>query len=332
MAASDLLIAVDGGQTATKALVATRSGEVLAAGRGGPSDHFHIEGGVENNRRAIRGAIVSALAAAGAEAQHVVAVGLGHTGAPAEGQQNSTIAAIVREVVDPPAISINPDYVTNLAGASGGRPGVVVIAGGGAISYGLTADGRSALAGGYGFLLGDEGSAFKIGIAAIAAAARMQDRRGEPTALQSIVEQYFDIPTIRTITRVVYNAGFSRERISLLAPHVACAADQGDRAAIRILDEAGRELTQTGLGVIRQLYAPHDPVDVYMTGGVFSAGQYLLESFCLALEEGWPAAKPREPRFPPAVGGLIQAARAIGIAADEAWLARVAASLPRVLS
>jgi N-acetylglucosamine kinase-like BadF-type ATPase len=332
MAAPNLLIAIDGGQTATKALAATREGEVLAAGRGGPSDHFHIEGGVEKNRRAIQGAIVSALAAAGSEAHQVVAVGLGLTGAPTGGQQNPIIESIVREVVEPVALSINPDYVTNLAGASGGRPGVVLIAGGGAISYGLTADGRSALAGGYGFLLGDEGSAFKIGIAAISAAARAQDRRGEPTALQAIVEQHFDIPTIRNIPRVVYNAGFSRDRISLLAPRVARAADQGDLAAIRILDEAGNELALTGLGVIRQLFSPGEPVDVYMTGGVFSAGHFLREPFRLALKEGWPTAEPKEPRFPPAVGGLILAARAIDVEVDEPWLSRVEASLPKVVS
>ena len=72
--------------------------------------------------------------------------------------------------------------MTNLAGASGGDPGVVLIAGGGSIGFGVTADGREALAGGFGYLLGDEGSAFDIGLRAIAAACRAEDRRGEPTS------------------------------------------------------------------------------------------------------------------------------------------------------
>lgn len=325
--ALDLLVAVDGGQTATKALVARRDGAVLGSGRGGPSDHFHIEGGVEKNRVAIHGAVSSALAAAGATTDHVLAIGLGLTGAPTGGAQHPVIHGIVRELFDPPHIVITPDYVTNLAGASGGRPGVVLIAGGGAIGYGVTLDGREALAGCYGFLMGDEGSAFNIGLRAISAAARANDLRTPPTALQAVVERHFEIDTIRHIPRIVYQAGFSRERIALLAPKVAVTARAGDAAARRILTMAGEELALTGLGVIRQLFAPDDPVDVFLTGGVFDAGPILLEPFGAALQKGWPAAEPRNPRFPPAVGCLILAARTAGLTVGDVWLNAAAASL-----
>src|SRR5215216_7130269 len=228
MAAEPLLVAVDGGQTSTKALVACVDGTILGAGRGGPSDHFHIEGGVEKNRVAIHGAIASALASAGVAADRVVAIGLGLTGAPTRGEQTPVVHAIAQELLAPQHITVTPDYVTNLAGASGGEPGVVLIAGGGAIGYGVTSDGREALAGGYGYLLGDEGSAFDIGVRAIAAAARAEDCRGEPTALRAIVEEHFEIPTIRHMPRVIYEAGFSRDRISLIAPKIVEAAYSGD--------------------------------------------------------------------------------------------------------
>ncbi|HEY7035570.1 MAG TPA: BadF/BadG/BcrA/BcrD ATPase family protein [Thermomicrobiales bacterium] len=330
MAEAPLLLAVDGGQTATKALVARLDGTILGAGRGGPSDHFHIEGGVEKNRTAIQGAIAAALAAAGAAGESVAAIGLGLTGAPARGAQTPIVFQIVREVLATPQVTVVPDYVTNLAGASGGEPGVVLIAGGGAIGYGVTAEGREAIAGGYGFLLGDEGSAFDVGLRAIAAAARADDRRGEPTALQAIVEEHFGIAAIRQITRVVYAAGFSRERISLLAPKVTQAARDGDAAALAVMRAAGEELAQTALGVIRQLFAPAAAVGVYLTGGVFAAGDVLLDPFRASLRSGWPMAEPREPRFPPAVGGLIIAARSVDRPVDAAWLDTVAASLPAV--
>jgi glucosamine kinase len=330
MATGPLLLAVDGGQTATKALVAGLDGTVLGAGVGGPSDHFHIEGGVEKNRVAIHGAIAAALDAARATPDRVTAIGLGLTGAPSRGDQNPVVLEIVREVLDPRQIVVAPDYVTNLAGASGGEPGVVLIAGGGAIGYGITADGREAIAGGYGFLLGDEGSAFNIGLRAIAAAARGADLRGEATALQAMVTDHFEISSMREITRVVYRAGFQRERISLLAPKVAQTARDGDAQAIKVLSRAGEELALTALGVIRQLFAPSSNVDVYLTGGVFTAGELLLDPFRAKLREGWPEAEAREPRFPPAVGGLILAAKAIGQQVDGAWLAAIAASLPAV--
>jgi N-acetylglucosamine kinase-like BadF-type ATPase len=332
VAEEPLLLAIDGGQTATKALVARIDGTILGAGRGGPSDHFHIEGGVEKNRIAIHGAIASALASANAPANRIVAAGLGLTGAPTGGKQTPVVHDIVREMLAPQHIRVTPDYVTNLAGASGGEPGVVLIGGGGAIGYGVTADGREAIAGGYGFLLGDEGSAFDIGLRAIAAAARDEDRRGESTSLRAIVKNHFEIDAMRQITRIVYEAGFSRDRISLLAPLVVQAASDGDFAAIQIMSAAAKELALTAIGVIRQLFASGTAVDVFLTGGVFSAGDILLTPFRATLQNGWPDATPRESRFPPAVGGLILAARSLGQSIDATWLDRVAASLPKVQS
>lgn len=327
MGDSSFLLAIDGGQTATKSLLARPDGTIVGVGLGGPSDHFHIEGGVEKNRRAIHGAIESALRDAGADAGAVAAVALGLTGAPPNGDQNPVVQEIVREVLSPESVTVVPDYVTNLAGASGGEPGVVLIAGGGAIGYGVTADGREAIAGGFGYLLGDEGSAFNIGLKAIAAAARAADKRAEPTALQAIVEEHFAIPVMKEITRIVYRAGFSRDRISLLSPQVAAAAEAGDGQARAIMQYAGEELALTALGVIRQLFAPGDPVGVYLTGGVFKAGVVLRDPFQTTLIEGWQTAEAFEPRFPPAVGGLILAARSLGQTVAEPWLATVAASL-----
>lgn len=329
MTKGGFLVAVDGGQTATKALVAGLDGTVLAAGRGGPSDHFHGPDGVERNRRAIHGAVQDALSAADVDPGEVAAIGLGLTGAPPGGDQDPIVTAIVREILPTAAFTVVADYVTNLAGASRGRPGVVLIAGGGAIGYGVTADGRTALAGGFGYLLGDEGSAFDIGLRAISAACRSEDRRGAPTILYDVVRAHFEIPEMRTIPRVVYRAGFPREQISLLAPAVTAAAQAGDAVAQGILAAAGEELATTTLGVIRQLCGEADNVDVYLTGGVFNAGELLLEPFREKLRAGWPAAEAKAPEFPPAVGGLILAARAAGQATDGQWFDRVGATLER---
>jgi N-acetylglucosamine kinase-like BadF-type ATPase len=327
-----LLLAIDGGQTSTKALLARLDGTVLGSGLGGPSDHFHIEGGVEKNRRAILGAIDDVLTATGYPPEQIVAVAFGLTGAPAGSRAHEIVKEIVNERMSPDQITVVPDMVSNLAGASGGEPGVVLIAGGGSIGYGITTDGTTAVAGGYGYLLGDEGSAFRIGLNAIAAATRAADLRTEPTALQAAVKQHFQIDRERDLPWVVYRAGFSREQISLLAPKVTAAAQAGDAAAIGILRSAGEELALTALGVMRQLFAPGDPVAVYLTGGVFKSGDLLLDPLRTRLQQDWPEAEPRMPRFPPAVGALILAARSMDLPVDAAWLDRVAATLPTLSS
>ncbi len=328
--ADRLLLAIDGGQTATKSLIARIDGTVLGSGRGGPSDHFHIEGGVEKNRRAIVGAIDDVLIATGSDAAQVVAVGVGHTGAPTGTRTPEVVVEIVRERLSPQEITVVPDYVTNLAGASGGMPGVVLIAGGGSIGYGVTAQGNEAIAGGYGFLIGDEGSAFHIGLRAIAAACHGDDLRAQPTTLQEVVRDHFEVERVRELPRIIYAAGFSRERISLLAPKVVQTAEAGDVAATEILQNAGEELARIALGVVRQLFEPGTPVAIYKTGGVFKAGELVLEPFRNRLRHEWPEAEPREPRFPPAIGALILAAQSVGIVVDDAWLDKVATTLPTV--
>ncbi|MBA2520838.1 MAG: hypothetical protein H0V24_14330 [Chloroflexia bacterium] len=328
MTARSLLVGVDGGQTATKVLVTDRSGRVLGTGRGRAFDHFRVKGGHERNRVAIDEGVRQALAAAGASAGDVAAIGLGLTGVRTGGPEAPLAEAIARALAPNAAISVVADYESNLAGATGGAPGVVVIAGGGAIGFGVTADGRQALASGYGYLLGDEGSAFDIGRRAIIAAARAGDGRDEMTALLDLVLTAYDISDIRDVPNVIYNESFSRDGISQFAPVVVAAAGRGDPVALEIVTTAGVELALTALSVIRQLHEPGAAVPVAITGGVFSAGDLVQKPFRATLEAGWPGATAFAPRYPPVVGAAIFAARAAGIEPDTSWLAAVAASLP----
>lgn len=328
MTTPSLLVGVDGGQTATKVLVADRSGRILAAGRGRAFDHFRAKGGVENNRAAIREGVEQALTAAGAGLDEVAAIALGLTGVRTGSAESVFAEDIASELLPGVPQAVMADYESNLAGANGGRPGVVVIAGGGSIGFGVTADGRQAITSGYGYLLGDEGSAYSIGRAAIIAAARARDGRDEPTALQQIVLDALGVDEMRGVPAVVYSERFTRDGISQLAPLVVQAAADGDPVAARIVTWAGTELALTALSVIKRLFEPGERVSVAITGGVFGAGEAILGPFRATLAEQWPGATPHSPRFPPAVGAVIFAARAAGIEPDGAWLERVGETLP----
>jgi len=329
LAADCRLLAIDAGQTATKAMVASVDGTVLGAGKGGPAIHYLSEGGLDKNRISVKGAIRAALADGGVDPKAVISVGLGGTGVDPQGEEVAAIQEIVREIVSPQSIQVVSDTYTNLMGASGGEPGVVVIAGGGAIGYGITVDVRTAVSNGFGYLLGDEGSAFWIGMQAIELACRASDLRDDPTALEQTVREHFGIERLRLLPRIVYWAGFSREQISYLAPKVADVARQGDEAGRSIFILAANELALTAAGILRQLYQPGDVAAVYPTGGVFSEKELVRIAFETELASLWPTASVRDPRFPPVVGGLIVAARAIDIPIDEVWLRAVEASLTR---
>ena len=321
-----LILAVDGGQTSTKAVLARRDGTILAQGRGTPCDHIHGPNGVQRNRDAIHSAARSALAAAGRDASEIVAVGLGLTSAPREGEASGVFRDIVRELCEPEAIWVDADFVTNLYGASAGAPGVVVIAGGGSVGYGVDPAGREAVSGGLGYLMGDDGSAWYIGLRAIQAAAKASDQRGEPTALLPFVLEHYRLRTVRDIIRIIYDKDFTRDQVSAIAPNVVRIARE-DAIARQIVTGAGDKLAEIALGAIRQLHAVGDIVDVYPTGGVFAAGALLTEPFKARLGRDWPTATIHTPRFPPVIGSFLQAIRALGDDVTPDVLARIEATL-----
>ena len=323
-----LLAGVDGGQTSTKAVIATATGTVLGTGIGPACDHLNIPGGLERNRQAIHGALRAAAAAAGIAPERIGAVGLGLTSAQRELAPVPRIEGIVREIAAPVTIWVDTDFVSNLAGASGGRPGIVLIAGGGSIGYGIDAEGREAIAGGLGYLMGDEGSGWFLGIEALQAAARAEDHRAEPTALLDVLRRHFGFTSMREILRVIYRDGFERAEVSRLAPSVIETARGGDRIAQRIVATGVAGLAGLALGIARQLHAPGDAIAVFPTGGIFGATDLVLEPFSARLGEAWPGAQVERPRFSPMYGALFRAAQAHGVAVDAPFLARIEATMP----
>ena len=318
-----LVLAVDGGQTSSKSVIATLDGEILGWGIGSPCDHLHGSNGYERNRDAIHSAAHSALQAAGRTTDDIALVGLGLTSAARESTALAMIGDMVHELCSPETVWIDADFVSNLAGASGGEPGVVVIAGGGSIGYGVDDQGREAIAGGLGYLMGDEGSGWYIGLRAIQEAAKAFDLRGPDTALLPMVLDHYGITAIRQIIRVLYDTSFSREQVSTLTPKVIEVAAAGDAVATGIVTAAGVKLGETALGTIRQLHPPANAVKVFPTGGVFSAGPMVMDTFTSTILDAWPEATIETPRYPPVIGAYLKALEAAGIAITGKLRARL---------
>lgn len=319
-----LVLAIDGGQTSTKAIIADTEGHVIARGTGSPCDHITGPHGYERNRAAIHSATTTALANAGIDASRIVATGMGLTSCPPELNVQSLFEEMLREVAQPKHLWIHHDVASNLAGASAGGPGIVVIAGGGSIGYGMDANGNDAKAGGMGYLMGDDGSAWWIGLHALRAAAAAADGRGEQTALLPFVLNHFRLPTIRHIVEILYGPDFTRDKVAGIAPEVARIAGE-DPVAQRIVGEAGVRLAGLVLAVARRLFAAGETVDIYPTGGVFGAGPLVIEPFRTTLMGGWPEARIRDPQFPPVFGALFQAYKAMGVEITPEILANLKA-------
>ena len=318
----DLILGIDGGQTSTKAVLALRDGTVLSEGTGPPCDHIFGPNGRAANRRAIHGAAQDALANAGRDATDIIAVGMGLTSAAREYRATPIFESIVRDLCAPDAIAVDTDYVSNLYGASAGQPGVVVIAGTGSIGYGIDANGHEGLAAGLGYLLGDDGSAWYLGLQAIIAATRASDGRGPDTTLLPFVREHYGLDSVREIVKVIYADGFTRDQVANIAPEVVRIA-QTDPVAHQIVTGAGEKLAGIVLATARQIHEPGDPVDVYPTGGVFAAGELIHDPFQSRILAEWPEARIHPPRFTPVYGALIMAIRALDGDISPATIARI---------
>lgn len=317
-----LILAVDGGQSTTLALLAAPDGTILGADLGGPANHVHEPGGMERMRRTLRQVTESAFAAAGLPLGPVRSACFGMTG------NMDAAEEIARDFLAAETLRVVHNTVTALAGASLAQPGVVVIAGTGAVAYGEDGQGASAKAGGWGYLMGDEGSAYDIGILALRAATQAADGRMPSTALGALIPAYFGVESLEGVHRVLYSGAVERPRIAGLAAVVSRAAADGDRAARAILVRAGADLATATLAVLAHLGQVRTGMPVYPVGGVFRAGTWIMEPFMRALRGGSPASEVRDPAFTPVIGALLLALRDAGIEPGDAIVERIRATIP----
>lgn len=211
-------------------------------------------------------------------------------------------------------ITVVSDVVIAFWGAVTETFGVAVIAGTGSCVYGVGPQGDTAKAGGWGYLIGDEGSGYDIGRAGITAALRAHDGRGPATALVERLLQFLHLEMVDQVVSAIYHppAGDSKTRISDFAPLVAQAALDGDAVSQRILAHAGRELGLSAVAVIRRLALCDREFELGLVGGVFRTGHLIVTPLRDAVLKAAPKARIFVSRRPPALGAARLALRAIG--------------------
>ncbi len=305
-------LGVDGGQTSTLALLCDETGALLGVGRAGPSNHVGEPGGPARLEAALSGSIHGAFAAAGLEPAAVEAACLGMTGG------GEKVATVLPAIVPIAKLQIEHDSVTAQAGALAGGPGVIVIAGTGSVAFGVNSAGQRARAGGWAYIMGDEGSGYDLGRQALIAAARASDGRGPATRLLADVLQRLGKATLWDVRTAVYGGEIDRAAIAQLSRVVVEASQAGDAVADAILDRGCHELAEIAAAVLRQLGMDEQEAPVAPVGGLFRAGDAIMGPFVRHLAELAPCARVRPPIYPPALGAVLLALRLAGIAFDDA--------------
>ncbi len=297
-----LVAGIDGGQSSTVAVIGDESGRILGRGVAGPADEVGTGRDSTRLRDALQGALAGALRAAKL---------------PSESRFDAIVAGIsgydgrvYGRPADLPSAhgSLVHDTLIAHAAALGGAAGVIVIAGTGSVVYGTAESGWSCTLGGWGYLFGDEGSAFAIVRDALARMMRAQDEGDASLDEESrAVCEYFGLPSLRRLVHALYKGELSRDRVASFAapamryPSLRPIADRGaDRLALLVR-------TAIAMGA-----APR----VAFTGGVFADNRF-AQRVRAAILDALPAATIVESHYEPAEGALLLAYHAIGLDISE---------------
>lgn len=306
-----MFLGVDGGGTKTSyAVIATDGG--VRARQVGPSVSHLAQGFARATDLLLQG-IGSTLREAALQPSDITYAFLG---LPSYGEDSATTAQMdlmPARLLDAARYRCGNDMLCSWAGSLACADGISVIAGTGSMAYGEYA-GRTARAGGWGELIGDEGSAYWIAREGMNLFSRMSDGRAPRGALYELVRARFNLAVDLDLCAHVYGESASgRSAFAGFAPIVHDAAQAGDAAAAEIFRRGADKLIQCVRAVRQSLQVPDDAVlPVSNTGGVFHNGALMLDEFRTALGNARPRFAYREPQYQPDIGAALYAAHLVG--------------------
>lgn len=309
------ILGVDGGATKTVCAIADENFHVLGIGRSGPCNYNTV--GVERARRNVEEAIQKAYQSAGKRLEGKIAdVGcFGIGGLTTQHDYEIISTQIVPSWSAKNRIIVN-DVIVAFYAATNGDPGIVVVAGTGSIAYGMNSRGMSMVSGGWGWLIGDEGSAFYIAREALSLATKAYDGRGGKTILVDMFREEFKVDDFKDIVPKIYHEVTSAG-IASLSRIVFSAAKRGDRMAIKILRNAGEELGRAAVAIARRLFDRNERIMIGVSGGVFIADPTVWEYFKKYVSKRLSNVTFVPPVKHPVIGALIMGYRALNIGMSD---------------
>jgi N-acetylmuramic acid 6-phosphate etherase len=300
--AADLYLGIDGGGTHTVALlVRAESGSdgrwtLLGRGDTGPSNLHAV--GSERALVALDEAVTKAFAAARRERVPVATACLGLAGA-GRPEDQAIIKDWAARVHLAASVDVTGDTPLLLAAGTPEGWGAALVAGTGSMAFARDRDGRTARAGGWGYLMGDEGSGYALVLAALRAVARAADGRGPTTELTGRFLARLGLSQPQELVGAVYRGGLDRTALAALAPLVFEAADADDTVAARIVADEVEQLANTVAAAACQLDLQRAPLPLAFAGGVLLAAPGYREKILAALAargiRAEPVALVREP-------------------------------------
>ena len=297
------VIGIDAGGTKTVCQLAEERGAIAGESRG-PGANLQAAGELAVEKT-LHNLMDEAMAAHPGARIGAICVGMAGVDRPGDAE---LVRGIMRRIGQGAKVLIVNDALVALEAGAPGLPGVVVIAGTGSICYGRNAAGQAARAGGWGYVLGDEGSGYWIGRHALRAVVREADRRGPRTSLTPKALKHFGVDRPQDLIHEIYYGGMRPGAIAALASEVQNAFAEGDAVAAGILEVGVRELVSSAASVVTRLHLDQDAFVFVLSGGIFRAVPWMREQLMARLPRVAPGAEIRHLGVEPAEGAVRLAA------------------------
>jgi N-acetylglucosamine kinase-like BadF-type ATPase len=309
---AQLVLAIDGGNSKTDLALVRSNGEVVALVRGPQSSPHHL--GVDGSLEVLEGLLAQALAEARIPNGKGPVADVGElymAGVDVPSEEEAMQAAASNRGLARRVSVGNDTFAVLRAGTDSGW-GVAIVCGAGINCSAVAPDGRQARFPALGWITGDWGGGYDVGLAAVSAAARSEDGRGAKTTLEQAVPRYFGLETPTQLAEAFHHGEIAERRIIELAPVVVAEAAR-DLAAAGIVARLAEEVVTMIRVALERLALADAPVEVVLGGGLMQArDRHLVSAVESGLAEVAPAAVVKVTSSPPVVGAALLGLDALG--------------------
>jgi N-acetylglucosamine kinase-like BadF-type ATPase len=300
-----LVLAIDGGNSKTDLALVGADGEVIALVRGPQSSPHHL--GVDGCLTVLDELLAQAVTEAGlpngdgpvAEVGKLFLAGVDF---PSE-EDTMQVAASARRLAR--NVSVGNDTFAVLRAGTDTGWGVAIVCGAGINCVGVAPDGRQARFPALGWITGDWGGGYDVGLAAVSAAARSEDGRGPKTTLEHAVPAHFGLHAPSELAEAFHHGEIQERRVIELAPVVVAEA-ANDETAASIVTRLAEEVVTMIRVALERLELQDAPAEVVLGGGLMQSGnRRLISAVASGLHELAPAATVKVTSSPPIVGAAL---------------------------
>lgn len=297
------VIGIDGGGTKTNALLVNFDGTVVAEASAGSTQLQTV--GVKESSQILFDLIFQCCQQAGSTADSIHNVVMGIAGAGRASDRSDLVSSLqsiaAKKKFPLNNITVETDAHIALEAAFAGGPGIIVIAGTGSIALYRTEDGKILRTGGWGKLLGDEGSGYAVGRDGLNAVMRQYDNRGDKTELTKKALVHFQSGSIDELIQMIY---YGKADVSSFAPRVCEAASAFDHVAHSVLVKNATELMDHVRVLIMQS-RPKKKIPVALMGGMLESDTPYSKMVREKIISSLPNVVVQKPKFPAAFGAAI---------------------------